>query len=181
MVDLSDRVSCARSRHTRVYSLGCIHRWPLQILRALDPSNGLQYSDPWHNIPRPPRRTNQYGGHHSQPGSKTNIDSRYYIGRRCIRSVSPFAIKAINSPICLSSTLDRLTICRNFGVDMVDIYVGPTERRFHIHKDLLCSRVPYFEKMFKEGGFIESTSQVRQPLVMPGEYARRRRLSSFFP
>jgi hypothetical protein len=39
---------------------------------------------------------------------------------------------------------------------MVDIFVGPDKQRFHVYKKLLCSRVPYFEKMFQEGGFIES-------------------------
>lgn len=43
---------------------------------------------------------------------------------------------------------------------MVDIFVGPQKQHFHVHKNPLCTRVPYFEKVFKEGGFLESVDQV---------------------
>jgi hypothetical protein len=41
---------------------------------------------------------------------------------------------------------------------MVDIYVGRDDQKkhIHVHKGLLCSKVPYFEKMFF-GGFKEAT------------------------
>ncbi len=41
---------------------------------------------------------------------------------------------------------------------MVDIFVGQTQTHFRVHKDLLCSRVPYFKAMFK-GAFMESQTQ----------------------
>jgi BTB/POZ domain len=39
---------------------------------------------------------------------------------------------------------------------MVDLYVGPQKDRFHVHKEVLCKKIPYFEKMFK-AGFKEAT------------------------
>jgi len=42
---------------------------------------------------------------------------------------------------------------------MIDIFNSPGKEQFRIHKELLCSRVPYFEKMFRDGGFIESVDQ----------------------
>jgi hypothetical protein len=45
------------------------------------------------------------------------------------------------------------------GTEMVNIYVGDPEKdeekHFIVHKELLCNKVPYFEKMFK-GGFAEA-------------------------
>lgn len=43
----------------------------------------------------------------------------------------------------------------SLGVEMVDIYVGPSSRHFHLHKTVLCSKVPYFHKMFNSE-FIEA-------------------------
>jgi hypothetical protein len=40
---------------------------------------------------------------------------------------------------------------------MVDLYVGPSKHRFHAHRDILCSKAPYFVKMFS-GGFAEATT-----------------------
>jgi hypothetical protein len=42
------------------------------------------------------------------------------------------------------------------GTEMVNLYVGPGKRKFLVHKEILCSKVLYFEKMFK-GGFEEAT------------------------
>ncbi len=42
---------------------------------------------------------------------------------------------------------------------MVDIYVGPEETLFRVHKKRLCDRIPFFEKMFK-GGFKEASDNV---------------------
>jgi hypothetical protein len=45
------------------------------------------------------------------------------------------------------------------GTEIVNIYVGDPdedeEEHFTVHKELLCNKVPYFEKMFK-GGFAEA-------------------------
>lgn len=38
---------------------------------------------------------------------------------------------------------------------MVDIFVGPEKQLFRLHKQVLCERVPYFDKMFN-GGFKEA-------------------------
>ncbi|TVY42478.1 hypothetical protein LSUB1_G003278 [Lachnellula subtilissima] len=42
---------------------------------------------------------------------------------------------------------------RRMGAEMVNIYVGkgPKEQHFTVHKELLCNKIPYFEKMFKGG------------------------------
>jgi hypothetical protein len=45
------------------------------------------------------------------------------------------------------------------GTEMVDIYVGPKERLFRVHKALLCKKVPYFDKMFN-GEFREASQNV---------------------
>jgi hypothetical protein len=34
------------------------------------------------------------------------------------------------------------------GTEMVNLYVGPQRDRFHVHKEVLCSKIPYFEKSF---------------------------------
>ncbi|TVY56447.1 hypothetical protein LSUE1_G009731 [Lachnellula suecica] len=44
------------------------------------------------------------------------------------------------------------------GIEMVDIFVGPSKTQFRVHKALLCSRSPYFKGMF-ESGFAETSSQ----------------------
>jgi hypothetical protein len=44
------------------------------------------------------------------------------------------------------------------GTEMVNLYVGPQKERFHVHKQVLCKKVPYFEKMFK-GEFKEATEE----------------------
>lgn len=43
------------------------------------------------------------------------------------------------------------------GSEMVDLYVGPKKEHFHVHKNILCDKIPYFEKMFK-GGFQEAVT-----------------------
>ncbi|CAG8979576.1 hypothetical protein HYALB_00010777 [Hymenoscyphus albidus] len=42
-----------------------------------------------------------------------------------------------------------------FGVQMVDLFIGPTKQQFRVHKTLLCNRVEYFHKMFSSG-FLEA-------------------------
>jgi len=46
---------------------------------------------------------------------------------------------------------------------MVDIVVGPNQKLFRVHKDLLCSKEPYFQAMFN-GGFLETTDQAAKLL-----------------
>ncbi|TVY15019.1 hypothetical protein LARI1_G006903 [Lachnellula arida] len=48
---------------------------------------------------------------------------------------------------------------KRMGTEMVNIYVGEGDDKehFHVHKELLCNKIPYFEKMFK-GGFQEATT-----------------------
>ncbi|KAE8449972.1 hypothetical protein EG329_007111 [Mollisiaceae sp. DMI_Dod_QoI] len=41
------------------------------------------------------------------------------------------------------------------GTEIVDIFVGPQQKHFKVHKKLLCKKVPYFHKMFL-GGFKEA-------------------------
>jgi len=49
--------------------------------------------------------------------------------------------------------LGSLTLDRTLGNTMVDIYVGAgaQKKQFHIHKALLCAKIPYFDKMFNSG------------------------------
>jgi hypothetical protein len=47
--------------------------------------------------------------------------------------------------------------CSVLTSDMVDIFVGPKRKRFHLHKELLCDRSEYFRAVF-QGGFAESAS-----------------------
>jgi hypothetical protein len=42
---------------------------------------------------------------------------------------------------------------------MVDIYVGPSKKLFRLYKARLCSRIPYFDKMFN-GNFKEASDNV---------------------
>lgn len=37
---------------------------------------------------------------------------------------------------------------------MVDIHVGKKRKQSHIHKGILCQKIPHFDKMFN-GGFKE--------------------------
>ncbi|KAF7863071.1 hypothetical protein EAF04_007154 [Stromatinia cepivora] len=43
------------------------------------------------------------------------------------------------------------------GVEMVDLYVGPSKTHYRVHKAFLCSKIPYFEKMFNSN-FSEALS-----------------------
>jgi hypothetical protein len=45
------------------------------------------------------------------------------------------------------------------GAEMVDIYVGPSKKHFRLYKAKLCSRIPYFDKMFN-GNFKEASDNV---------------------
>jgi hypothetical protein len=48
---------------------------------------------------------------------------------------------------------------------MVDIFVSPRKTRSYVHKQILCARVPYFQKMFC-GSFFESK---QNPATLPKE------------
>lgn len=41
---------------------------------------------------------------------------------------------------------------------MVNIFVGPKRKRYHVHKDLLCDRSEYFRAMF-QGGYQETQTK----------------------
>ncbi|KAF4628130.1 hypothetical protein G7Y89_g10020 [Cudoniella acicularis] len=54
--------------------------------------------------------------------------------------------------------------------DIVTIHVGPDEIPFRLHKQFLCNRVPYFDKMFN-GGFKEASDGIaRMPEDDPGAF-----------
>lgn len=42
---------------------------------------------------------------------------------------------------------------------MVELLIGPHEHSFLVHKELLCTKIPYFDKMFK-GGWEESAQSM---------------------
>ncbi|KAF4626408.1 hypothetical protein G7Y89_g11753 [Cudoniella acicularis] len=56
----------------------------------------------------------------------------------------------VANPTAIRPTFDNI-----FGTEMVDLFVGPEKKRFHVHKSVLCQRVPYFRAMF-ESEFIEA-------------------------
>ncbi|TGO34767.1 hypothetical protein BHYA_0183g00190 [Botrytis hyacinthi] len=45
----------------------------------------------------------------------------------------------------------------NVGIETVDLYVGSTRTHYRVHKHILCTKIPYFNKMFN-GGFSEASS-----------------------
>ncbi|TVY81684.1 hypothetical protein LSUE1_G005999 [Lachnellula suecica] len=64
------------------------------------------------------------------------------------------------------------TFKRRMGTEMVSIYVGEDEdeEHFTVHKELLCNKIPYFQKMF-QGGFNEAkTSVARFPEDEPESF-----------
>lgn len=56
------------------------------------------------------------------------------------------------------NSLSKLTPHRALGSDIVTIYVGKERTKFSLHRQLLCSKVPYFDKAFN-GGFAEASKQ----------------------
>ncbi|THV44520.1 hypothetical protein BGAL_0625g00060 [Botrytis galanthina] len=54
-------------------------------------------------------------------------------------------------------SVTRTTFLKKAGSQTVDIRVGEEMKLFRVHKSLLCTRVPYFNKMFNSG-FSESTT-----------------------
>ncbi|TVY49193.1 Actin-binding protein [Lachnellula occidentalis] len=59
---------------------------------------------------------------------------------------------------------------RELGLGMVDILIGPGKETFRVHKNLLCTKVPYFHKMFS-GGFKEASEQAaKMPDDDPGTF-----------
>lgn len=51
-----------------------------------------------------------------------------------------------------------LQYSRQLGTQIVDIYVGPNRRHFHLHKQILCDKVPFFQMMLT-GGYKETQDQ----------------------
>ncbi|KAF7886918.1 uncharacterized protein EAF02_003565 [Botrytis sinoallii] len=49
------------------------------------------------------------------------------------------------------------TKCDNVGIETVDLYIGPTRTHYRVHKNILCTKIPYFNKMFN-GGFSEASN-----------------------
>ncbi|TVY36838.1 hypothetical protein LOCC1_G007065 [Lachnellula occidentalis] len=52
---------------------------------------------------------------------------------------------------------ELLPFQKKLGHEMVTLFVGEKEARFTVHKEILCNKIPYFEKMFK-GSFQEATT-----------------------
>lgn len=48
---------------------------------------------------------------------------------------------------------------RRWGTEIVTLYVGTDEQKFIAYKDVLCNKVPYFDKMFN-GGFEEANTLI---------------------
>jgi BTB/POZ domain len=44
------------------------------------------------------------------------------------------------------------------GTKMVNLYVGPKKAHFHVHEEILCSKIPYFAKMFR-GVFAKASTK----------------------
>ncbi|TGO18015.1 hypothetical protein BTUL_0013g00920 [Botrytis tulipae] len=45
----------------------------------------------------------------------------------------------------------------NLGIETVDLYIGSSRTHYRVHKNVLCTKIPYFNKMFN-GGFSEASS-----------------------
>ncbi|KAF7956582.1 hypothetical protein EAE96_003916 [Botrytis aclada] len=56
-----------------------------------------------------------------------------------------------------SSTSKPLPFLINAGIETVDLYIGPTRTHYRVHKHILCSKIPYFNKMFN-GSFSEASN-----------------------
>ncbi|KAH7348891.1 hypothetical protein BKA65DRAFT_594638 [Rhexocercosporidium sp. MPI-PUGE-AT-0058] len=48
------------------------------------------------------------------------------------------------------------SFAKTMGSMAVELFFGPEEKRFLVHKKVLCNRIPYFDKMFN-GKFVETT------------------------
>lgn len=63
--------------------------------------------------------------------------------------------------------LQDAEFCRLLTSHMVDVFVGPKRRAFHLHRDLLCDRSPYFKSAFL-GAFVEAKTK---ELFLPEDHA----------
>ena len=57
----------------------------------------------------------------------------------------------------------QLTSCNSLGLEIIDIFVGPLQTHFRVHKKLLCTRSQYFERMFSSGFKEVIDSTIRMP------------------
>lgn len=53
----------------------------------------------------------------------------------------------------------EVTSSSGMGTEMVHIYVGPSKKLYRLHKANLCTRIPYFDKMFN-GNFKEASNNI---------------------
>jgi hypothetical protein len=62
------------------------------------------------------------------------------------------ASQHVESRFLLLTTFVALTdwLTSRLGNDIVTLKVGENEDEFVVHKKLLCSRIPYFDKMFQD-------------------------------
>lgn len=58
----------------------------------------------------------------------------------------------------LNTVVPTLRFGDALGFDMVVIHVGPSRKKYHVHKKILCDKVDYFHKMFNNG-FTETLDQ----------------------
>tara|TARA_R110002060_G_scaffold47501_2_gene58538 strand:- start:359 stop:565 length:207 start_codon:yes stop_codon:yes gene_type:complete len=49
---------------------------------------------------------------------------------------------------------------RRLGHQLVSIYVGPKRKQFSVHKKLIRSSAPFFDKAFQENAFKEGAGGV---------------------
>ncbi|TGO48340.1 hypothetical protein BCON_0243g00120 [Botryotinia convoluta] len=56
-----------------------------------------------------------------------------------------------------NSTLNSLPFLSNVGIETVDLYIGSTRTHYRVHKHILCTKIPCFNKMFN-GSFSEASS-----------------------
>ncbi|KAI9047542.1 hypothetical protein LZ554_008258 [Drepanopeziza brunnea f. sp. 'monogermtubi'] len=76
--------------------------------------------------------------------------SRKRAGDGALENHSPKKLKGEVSEV---SEVMWVPLHERFGTEMVDIYIGAgaEETHFRVHKQLLCSKIPYFEAMFGSG------------------------------
>ncbi|KAI9649499.1 hypothetical protein NHQ30_002076 [Ciborinia camelliae] len=57
-----------------------------------------------------------------------------------------------------SINLNNTPFIEAAGTEMVDLYIGPTKTLIRVHKEILCKKIDYFDKMFN-GTWVESTNK----------------------
>ncbi|KAF4627909.1 hypothetical protein G7Y89_g10249 [Cudoniella acicularis] len=78
-------------------------------------------------------------------GGKLIVDPRYVSD--CVYHCHAHWLNGLIALLICS--FDNINV--SLGTEMVELYVGPEKKHFHVHKNILCKKVPYPTKMFESG------------------------------